>query len=63
MQDCNLVMYNANLTQLGQSPNAAVWSSGTYYAGPTPCVANVSSAAGGSLTVSDANGVRLFKAP
>lgn len=63
MQDCNLVLYNGNLASLGQVGQAAVWSTNTYDQGTAPCTANVTSAAGGYLSVNDSKGVQLFRAP
>ena len=65
-QDCNLALYNANYLPAagGQPvPGNAAYATGTGGQGAPLCTAQVSSAAGGALTVVDANSTVLFRAP
>ena len=54
LQDCNLVLYNGKQNSIFQSGTAN---------NTMPCSMSVSSANGGSITVSDAYGSPLFVRP
>lgn len=60
LQNCNLVLYNANYATSGTIAQNAIWSSGTYNGGAPPCALTVSGDNGGTITVSDAYGNVIF---
>jgi hypothetical protein len=59
VQDCNLVLYSSG----GTAPADAIYSSGTYNQGATPCQLTISSAGGGFFAVSDSKFAQLYYAP
>lgn len=63
LQDCNLVLYNGNYATSGAIGQNAIWSSGTFSQGTSPCALNVSGNAGGYFIVNDRYGNQLFKQP